>query len=199
MDTDADVVHVFDASALSQPVLNFNQWGVLTVNGERIMYRERDLANNTVSSLIRGTAGTAATDHVAGSIVYNMSNANKLPNEFQNHVVSNLTNDRDLYPVLGNGVNTTFVAQDVDTTSADSQFDTESIEVYLCGTRQNTGYTITNESPVTVVFAVAPPDGVQVTSLVRRGVWWYDIATPAEREQSLQETPNAAARFLRGQ
>lgn len=196
---DADIIYVTDASALTLPVLNYNQWGVLTVNGERIMYRERDLTNNTVSSLIRGTAGTAAAAHAVGSAVYNMSRSNRLPSEFQNYIVSNLTNDTDLYPILGDGTNTTFVAENMDVTGAAPAFDTESIEVYLGGIRQYSGYTITNENPVTVVFAAAPPAGIQVTILVRRGTWWYDVATPAEREQSLQETPNAAARFLRGQ
>jgi hypothetical protein len=207
----ADIVHVADASALTLPVLSYNQWGVLTVDGERIMYRERDLINNTVSSLIRGTAGTAATEHAVDSAVYNMSRSNllptesatnllnRLPDDFQNYVVSNLTNNTEIYPILGNGVNTVFVAAAIDATLTDSTSNDESIEVYLGGIRQYTGYTITDLDPVIVEFDTAPPAGIQVTILVRRGVWWYDIATPAEREQSLQETPNAAARFLRGQ
>jgi hypothetical protein len=184
---------------------------VLTVDGERIMYRERDLINNTVSSLIRGTAGTAAAEHAVNSAVYNMSRSNllptesatnllnRLPDDFQNYVVSNLTNDTEIYPILGDGINTTFVAQDIDASSADSAFDDESVEVYLGGIRQYTGYNITDLDPVTVEFDTAPPAGVQVTILVRRGVWWYNIDTPAEREQSLQESTNPAARFLRGQ
>jgi hypothetical protein len=184
---------------LSQPILNYNQWGVLTINGERIMYRERDLANNTVSSLIRGTAGTAAAEHAVDSAVYNMSRINSLPREYQNSIVSNLTNDTEIYPILGNGVNTTFVAEDIDATLADSAFNDESVEVYLGGIRQYTGYTITDLDPVTVEFNTAPPAGILITILVRRGVWWYDIANSAEREQSLQETANPAARFLRGQ
>jgi hypothetical protein len=195
----ADIVHVADASALTQPVLNYNQWGVLTVNGERIMYRERNLINNTVSSLIRGTAGTAAADHAIDSVVYNMSRINSLPVEYQNSIVSNLTNDTEIYPILGNGVETVFVAEAIDASSADSTFDNESVEVYLGGIRQYSGYTITDLNPVIVEFDTAPPNGILVTILVRRGVWWYDIATPAEREQSLQETANPAARFLRGQ
>jgi hypothetical protein len=253
---------VADASALTQPVLNYNQWGVLTINGERIMYRERDLVNNTVSSLIRGTAGTAAADHAVDSEVYNMSRINGLPIEYQNSVVSNLTNDTEIYPVLGDGINTTFVAQDIDASTTDSQFDGESIEVYLGGVKyferfigdgttnefalsgvvaaadsvvtingivqvvnvnyaittvpgsitltfvvapavgakiQVSGYTLVAENPVEIEFETAPPAGIQVTILVRRGVWWYDIANLAEREQSLQETANPAARFLRGQ
>jgi hypothetical protein len=195
----ADIIHVTDASALTLPVLSYNQWGVLTVNGERIMYRERDLINNTVSSLIRGTAGTAAADHAVDSVVYNMSRINSLPREYQNSIVSNLTNDTEIYPTLGNGVNTVFVAEAIDASSADSSFDNESIEVYLGGIRQYTGYTITNLDPMTVEFDTAPPEGILVTILVRRGIWWYDIANSAEREQSLQETANPAARFLRGQ
>jgi hypothetical protein len=199
LSADADIVYVTDASALTLPVLSYNQWGILTVNGERIMYRERDIVNNTVSSLIRGTAGTAAADHFAGAAVYNMSRVNSLPIEYQNSIVSNLTNDTEVYPILANGINTTFVAEAIDASAEDSSVDNESIEVYLGGIRQYSGYIITLENPVTVEFSVAPPDGIQVTILVRRGVWWYDIATSAERDQSLQETPNPAARFLRGQ
>jgi hypothetical protein len=163
------------------------------------MYRERDLINNTVSSLIRGTAGTSAAEHAVDSAVYNMSRVNQLSTEYQNSIVSNLTNDTEIYPVLADGFNTTFVGQNIDASSADSSFNDESVEVYLGGIRQYTGYTITSLDPVTVEFDVAPPDGILVTILVRRGVWWYDIANSAEREQSLQETANPAARFLRGQ
>jgi hypothetical protein len=191
---DDDIVYVVDASALSQPLLNYNQWGVLTVDGERIMYRERDLTNNTVSSLIRGTAGTAAASHLAGAPVYNMNRVNQLPAEYQNYIVSNLTNDTEIYPILGDGSNNTFVAEDLTVAVANS-----AIEVYLGGIRQNSGYNVVANSPVTVQFNAAPPAGIQVTILVRRGVWWYDVTTQAEREQSLQETPNGAARFLRGE
>jgi hypothetical protein len=197
--SDSDIIRVADASALTQPILSYNQWGVLTINGERIMYRERDLINNTVSSLIRGTAGTAAADHGVNSVVYNMSRINRLPTEYQNTIVSNLTNDVDLYPILGNGVDTVFVAEAIDATLEDSTVNDESVEVYLGGIRQYSGYIVTNLDPVTVEFDVAPPAGILITILVRRGVWWYNIDTLAEREQSLQETANPAARFLRGQ
>ena len=52
-----DVIYVDNAGALDEPNLNADVWGVITINGERIMYRERDTVNNTVSSLLRGTAG----------------------------------------------------------------------------------------------------------------------------------------------
>jgi hypothetical protein len=195
----ADVIYVTDASKLTLPVLSNNQWGILTIGGERIMYRERNLANNTVSSLIRGTAGTAAAEHLSGAAVYNMSRNNRLLTEYQNYIVSNLTNDTEIYPVLGDGINTVFVAQDIDNSATGSGFNNESVEVYLGGTRQYSGYVVTVFNPVTVVFDTAPPAGVEVYILVRRGTWWYDIATLPEREQSLQETANPAGRFLRGQ
>ena len=53
-----DVVYVEDASKLGQPNLDAAVFGILTVNGERITYRNRDTVNNTVSGLRRGTAGT---------------------------------------------------------------------------------------------------------------------------------------------
>lgn len=65
-----DVIYLVDASTQGEPNLAANIWGVLTVNGERIMYRERDTVNNTISSLLRGTAGTAAASHDIGSTVY---------------------------------------------------------------------------------------------------------------------------------
>ena len=60
-------------------------------------------------------------------------------------------------------------------------------------------YTITAENPVIATFVTAPPAGVQVTLLVRRGVDWYNpgSGTPSNGV-SLQETDNAIARFLRG-
>jgi hypothetical protein len=199
LNSDDAVIYVDDAGKLSEPNLTAGLFGLIAINGERITYRTRDLINNTLSGLRRGTAGTAAADNSADSTVYNMSRINSLPVEYQNSIVSNLTNDTEIYPILGNGVESVFVAEAIDASSADSAFDDESIEVYLGGTRQYQGYTITNENPVTVEFNTAPPAGILVTILVRRGVWWYNIANLAEREQSLQETPNPAARFLRGQ
>jgi hypothetical protein len=187
----------------------FVAFGVITIEGERIMYRARNLTTNTISSLLRGTAGTASGSimeaepvpliHPVGAEVYDMGRGNLLPELYQNYIVSNLTNDTTVYPVLGNGINTTFVAESIDADVGDSTFNDESIEVYVGGTRQLSGYTVTNLDPVTVVFDQAPFAGVEVAILVRRGVWWYATATAQERELPLQETNTPAARFLRGE
>ena len=294
LSVNSDTIHVVDASALDNPNLAANIWGVLTVNGERIMYRERDTVNNTVSSLLRGTAGTAAADHSAGASVYNMGRGNLLPSQFQNYLVS--------ASILADGTTTLFVATDIDITTLDSTTVEEAVEVYVGGllvthrviglvpgvsytissvgntdwnavglpanttptvgtsfmasdaivnagnfvvgkeyviiatgtsnptnftligasnnnpntafiatgigsgtgtaSAQGTGllnYTVTDDTPVTIVFTTAPASGVQVTILVRRGVTWYapGVDTPSNGV-ALQETNTQAARFLRG-
>jgi hypothetical protein len=200
LSTTDDVIYVHNAAALNEPNLAMNIWGLLTVNGERIMYRNRDTENNTVSGLRRGTAGTGVDTHAVDSDVYNISRGNLMPLQFQNYIVSNLDNDTAVYPILGNGTNTIFVAELVDVAGNDSTVDNEAVEVYIGGIRQYGGYTITNENPVTVEFNIAPPKGVQVTILVRRGVTWYapGINTPSNGV-ALQDTDTQAARFLRGE
>jgi hypothetical protein len=200
LSTTDDVIYVHNAAALNEPNLATNIWGLLTVNGERIMYRNRDTAANTVSGLRRGTAGTAVASHTVDTAVYNISRGNLLPPQFQNYIVSNTT-----YPLvagvnLGDGVTTSFVAELIDVSGADSTVDNEAVEVYIGGIRQYGGYTITDENPVTVEFDTAPPEGVEVTILVRRGVTWYapGINTPSNGV-ALQDTATQAARFLRGE
>jgi hypothetical protein len=200
LSTTDDVIYVHNAAALNEPNLATNIWGLLTVNGERIMYRNRDTAANTVSGLRRGTAGTAVADHTTDTSVYNISRGNLMPPQFQNYIVSNTT-----YPLvpgvnLGDGVTTSFVAALIDVSGTDSTVDNEAVEVYIGGIRQYGGYTITNENPVTVEFDTAPPEGVEVTILVRRGVTWYapGINTPSNGV-ALQDTATQAARFLRGE
>ena len=68
-----DVIHVANASALIEPNLADNIWGAVTIDAERIMYRYRDTTANTISGLLRGTAGTAIAEHADGATVYNLS------------------------------------------------------------------------------------------------------------------------------
>ena len=77
----------------------------------------------------------------------------------------------------------------------------DAVEVYIGGTLQAGGYNIIDPGPmVTIQFDTAPPDGVQVTILVRRGVTWYapGVDTPSNGV-ALQDTETRAARFLRGE
>lgn len=186
-----DVIYVNDASKLTQPNLEDNVWGLITINGERIMYRNRDTALNTISGLRRGTAGTAAASHAIDSLVYDIGRGNLLPEQYQDYIVSD--------SVLADGVQTRFIASsinldDIDSTSADP-----AIEVYVGGTRQLSGFTIDDVNPATVLFDQAPAAGSEVTILVRQGTTWYSpgAGTPSNGV-ALQDTDTFQARFLRG-
>jgi hypothetical protein len=211
---------VLDAGALSIPNFAANIWGVVTINGERIMYREIDLTENTISSLLRGTAGTAAAAHSVGAYVYDMGRGNLLSSEFQNYVESS--------SFLGNGTtntyttdinfnyanfwentepfdSTTFDEGDVtgETLSFDYGFagNQEAIQVYIAGELQTSGYAVTNVDPIVISFITPPADGVEVTVLVKFGVTWYaqGINPPtASNGEPLQETNTIPALFLRG-
>jgi hypothetical protein len=181
----ADIIYVTDASALANPNVDINIWGVVTIDGERIMYRERDVINNTISSLLRGTGGTAAAVHSAGALVYDMGRGNIMPAQFQNYVVSDST--------LADGSTSIFGAPSI-VTDIDS-----AVEVYVGGARLLDGFTIITNDPVSVLFDENPPAGVEVTILVRRGVTWYAPGVnTASNGVALQDTNTQAARFLRG-
>lgn len=101
----ADIIYVDNASNLSEPNFAANLWGVVTIDGERIMYRERDTTANTISSLLRGTAGTGADSHAVGANVYDMGRSNALPMQYQDHIVSTT--------ILADGTETVFVAPNI--------------------------------------------------------------------------------------
>ena len=187
----SDIIYVTDASRLSQPNLPQGIFGLITINGERIAYRNRDTVNNTISGLRRGTAGTAAAEHAAGSSVYDIGLGNLLPAEYQDRVVFD--------NFLGDGLTTLFVAEDIVITDLDSTELIEAVEVYVGGVLQTAGYVITGSDPVTVVFATAPTAGYQVSIRVRRGESWYQPGiNTASNGVPLQETQTSAARFIRG-
>ena len=189
---DQDTIYVANATALTQPDLQANIWGVITINGERIMYRVLDTNNNTVSSLLRGTAGTAVADHDAGSIVYNTGRGNLAPAEYQDTVVYTNT--------LADGSTTTFSAPNIDLSSLTLSFAEQAILVYVAGIRVYTGYTVDSVAPATITFDTAPTAGYEVSILVRQGFGWYQPAdgNPSDG-QALQVTQTDAARFFREQ
>ena len=154
----ANIIYVEDASHLNEPNFEAGIWGVLTINGERIMYRDIDLVNNTVSSLLRGTGGTGAANHIAGSYVYDMSYYTTLPKFYQNYVVESTEQ--------GDGFRTEFTADNINIV------DIPEIRVVVGGVAVNDGWTVTNYSPVTVTFDVPPLLGVDVTLWVLRANSW---------------------------
>lgn len=187
-----DIIYVDNAGALTQPNLEANIWGVITINGERIMYRILDLDSNTVSSLQRGTAGTAAADHGVNSIVYNLGRGNLAPAEYQDRIVYTNT--------LADGSTTTFSAPNIDLSALTLSFAEQAILVYVAGIRVYTGYTIDSVAPASITFDIAPTDGYEVSIRVRQGFGWYQPANGNPSDgQALQVTQTDAARFFRGQ
>jgi len=207
----ANVAYVTNAEALSQPDLAAGIFGVITIDGERIMYRERNTALNTISGLIRGTAGTGTADHDTGAEVYDTGRGNLLAEQYQDYVISDSS--------LGDDSTTTFYAPSIEFADfLDSTSETAAVEVYVGGTRQyafsDTTATseyrwfVTDFDPLAVEFVVdnivypplqAPAAGSEVTILVRQGVTWYAPgATTASDGIALQDTETVPARFLRG-
>jgi hypothetical protein len=188
---DQDIIYVNDAGALTEPNLAINVWGIITINGERIMYRELDTANNTVSSLMRGTAGTAVAEHAVDSIVYNLGQGNLAPVEYQDRVVYTNT--------LGDGSTTTFSAPNIDLSQLSTSFAEQAILVYVAGLRVYTGYAVDSIAPATITFNAAPTAGYEVSIRVRQGLGWYYPGDGSTDGQALQVTQTDAARFFRGQ
>jgi hypothetical protein len=198
----ANIAYVTNAQALSDPDLAAGIFGIVTIDGERIMYRERDTVANTILGLMRGTAGTGAADHSAGADVYDMGRGNLLPTQFQDYIVSDSS--------MGDASTTIFYAPSIEFADfADSTVETDSIEVYVGGIRQyivsdttadsTYRWFITDFDPLAVEFDIAPAAGSEVTILVRQGVTWYAPGDgTASNGVALQDTETQAARFLRG-
>ena len=125
----ADIAYVRDASVLTEPNLSEGIFGICTINGERIMYRTRDTVLNTISGLMRGTAGTGATLHSTGTEVYDMGRGNLLNEEYQDYVVKN--------SALGDGSTTVFYSDiSVNNPDESSSIDIRAVEVYVGGIKQ---------------------------------------------------------------
>ena len=257
-----DVIYVNDIAVLDTPNLATNIFGAVTIDGERITYRYKELAyevgpadglnaiwymqsvsynedtanNLTVSlngiqqtsgftvvdyegalgvefdtipaagvsvglevnipnaifSVRRGTAGTGAAPHVAGTDVYNIGLGNALPIEYQDKY--------ELDDFLADGVQTSFTAENVIVDGVDSTTLVEAVLVYVGGIRTTTGYSITSDSPLVVTFDEPPTKGYQVSIRVRKGLSWYQPGVDtASNGIALQEQTTDAARFIKGQ
>jgi hypothetical protein len=188
----ADIIYVTDASKLGVPELEEGIFGFVTIDGERISYRNIDTVNNTISGLRRGTAGTGASSHTAGTAVYDIGLGNLLPTEYQNRVLFD--------NFLADGTETVFVAEDIVLEDIDSTELVEAVQVYVGGILQSSGYSITGSGPVTVEFDTAPTAGYQVSIRIIQGKSWYNpgLFTPSDGIP-LQETNTLAARFIRGE
>jgi len=197
-----DVVHVESVAGLAVPNLDRNQWGAITVNNERIQYRFIDNNTNTLSGLLRGTAGTAIAEHAVNSFVYNISEFNLLPIELQNQLVSKTyQSDGSTVEYLLDLDLTPFTIKPVIGNPTAPWPVTEAVTVFVGGVRQieSVDYVVSSIDPVVVTLTEAPPEGIQVVVTVKQGKSWYQQgATTASNGAPLQNTDTVAARFFRG-
>jgi hypothetical protein len=153
-----DIIYVRNAKNLDEPDLNNNIFGQLTINGERITYRERDDWGNTVSGLRRGTAGTGADSHSVDAAVLSIGRGELLPTQYQQNILEQT--------YLADGTTTTF--------NAEFGYVNE-IDVYLGGSIQcyvgatigtlveipQEDFTIISVDPITVQLNFVPNAGQQ--------------------------------------
>jgi len=122
------------------------------------MYRDRDLTTNTISGLLRGTAGTAITAHNDGAIVYNLGRSNLLPAEYQDYIDSNT--------FMGDNTTTEFVT-DIVVDNRPIVYIGGMVDVYVNSAQlPTTAYTVTQVEPVVVVINGIPQAGTQVDIVV---------------------------------
>lgn len=211
LSANSDVIYLVTAANMQQPNLALGVFGAVTIDGERITYRTRDLATNTLSGLRRGTAGTAATEHAVGTAVYDIGRGNLLAEEYQNYTVSDTA--------IADGSTTVYYAPNIDISDFEdsSSVYADSIEVYVGGERQyrfgdisaasQYPWIVTDFEPLAIEFVTdddpsspmpAPPAGVEVTILQRRSLSWYGPGISENSGLALQETNTPAARFLTG-
>ena len=86
----SNTIVVANSQVLTNPAPYGTVPGVIYVNGERITYWNKDDSTNTLSNIRRGTLGTGANTHVAGSTVEDGASAQKVPYS-DNYTVTGLT------------------------------------------------------------------------------------------------------------
>jgi len=196
-----DIIYVADASKLPQPDPANGIFGLVTINGERIAYRERDTTLNTISGVRRGTAGTGAATHTRLDKVISIGTGNKLPVAYQNKF--------DKQKFTGDGTTIDFVTTDISIVGSDSTEVDGAVIVFVGGTQlKPTEFQVTTANPVGVrldatqddssVLSQPPGVGVEVVVGVDKGQTMYKNggSTPSNGVP-LQYTNTQAARFIR--
>ena len=190
-----DTIYVNDVSKLSEPNLEANIFGQLIVGAERITYRVRDVGNNSVSDLRRGTSGTGVYAHSTGATVSDVGPGEQLPSAYQQKTTTDKTN-------IGDGTTTRFITTLTVPTGIDSTELSDSITATVGGTVlvPGTDYTVTEtDSTFTeITFTTAPEANVEVVfTQVTAKVMYAQGATSASNGIPLQDQTTTAVEFLK--
>lgn len=177
-----NIIYLDDATGLAQPNRSSNRPGILMIGKERIEYWVQ--AAGYVSDLRRGTGGTGAADHAAGTLAVDMGPSNELP---PSDVVQIIRTKTD-------GETDTF---DIPVELETAFHSAASIQVFLGGKLQTRGYTLEIKEGrySSVKFDRPPAAGVWLSTITKQGANWNNVLEP---ERSLQDSNTLWAEFIRG-
>jgi len=185
--TDSEI-HVADASVLPEPNGASNIPGIVFINKERITYFARDLAENTLSQVMRGTLGTGAVDiHPSGTVVTDAGESQTIPGYTDTTV--NCTH-------IADGSTIGFALYDADSTAFIPRSDGADVIVFVGGIKQKTGFTFDGTN-ATITFTTAPANGRRIEVVRKTGRVWVDQGTSTAGDGSgLQGATGPEATFL---
>jgi hypothetical protein len=185
--TDSEIF-VADASVLPAPDPDSNIPGIVFINKERITYFARDLGENSLGQIMRGTLGTGAVDtHPSGTAVTDAGGSQTIPGYADTTTNCNHTAD---------GSTTAFALYDADSTAFIPRSDGADVTVFVGGVKQTSGFTFDGTN-ATITFTTAPANGRRVEVVRKTGRVWVNQGTSTAGDGTgLQGATGPEATFL---
>tara|TARA_Y100001937_G_scaffold126114_1_gene194602 strand:- start:632 stop:2059 length:1428 start_codon:yes stop_codon:yes gene_type:complete len=185
--TDTEI-HVADASVLPAPDPNNNIPGIVFINKERITYFTRDLGENSLGQIMRGTLGTGALDnHASGTTVTDAGESQTIPG---------YKDTTTICTHIGDGSTNSFALFDADSTAFVPRSDGSDVTVFVGGVKQTSGFTFDGTN-ATITFTIAPVDGRRIEVVRKTGRVWVNQGTSTAGDGTgLQGATGPEATFL---
>jgi len=173
---------------LPAPDPDSNIPGIVFINKERITYFARDLGENSLGQIMRGTLGTGAVDtHPSGTAVVDAGGSQTIPGYAD--TTTNCTHTAD-------GSTTAFALYDADSTAFIPRSDGADVTVFVGGVKQTSGFTFDGTN-ATITFTTAPANGRRVEVVRKTGRVWVNQGTSTAGDGTgLQGATGPEATFL---
>jgi hypothetical protein len=158
------------------------------INKERITYFTRDLGENSLGQIMRGTLGTGAVNsHPAGTDVIDAGATQTIPGYSDTTTIC--THKAD-------GSTVAFALFDADSTALVPKANGSDVTVFVGGTKQTSGFTFDGVSAI-ITFTTAPASGRRIEIIRKTGsVWVNQGSTTAGDGTGLQGATGPEATFL---
>jgi hypothetical protein len=185
--TDSEIF-VNDAAVLPAPDPDTNTPGIIFINNERITYFARDLGENSLGQIMRGTLGTGAVnEHPVGTAVVDAGASQTIPG---------YSDTTTICSHLADGSTSSFALFDADSTAFVPRSDGADVTVFVGGVKQTTGFTFDGEN-ATITFSTAPLSGRKVEIVRKTGrVWVTQGSSTAGDGKGLQGATGPEVTFL---